>query len=332
MSGSSTTTGTSESKTEPWGPQKQGLKTAFTGALDGYKDANSAVAPDQFIAGMTPEQTDVFRQMLGYANGSAGNAAAAGNAGVGMIGMGANGLQGSLSGLEGFDPTKLNNTNSIIESATKYANNPAVDGMINAAMRDSRQQVRDVQLPGIGANAAVTGNTNSSRTGIAEGLVERGLAQQTADTSANIRGSMFDKGLELAQSGADSNNASTLAALNARGALSGSAYSSGADGVSKSINDQGNLFAMANMGGAGLQQGKQLTLDNLLAQYQSKVSSPFDAEKGLMSIFGTNNWGGTTTGTTTSSTTPSAWQVAGGILGGIGSLASGAGSMGFKPF
>jgi hypothetical protein len=193
-----------------------------------------------------------------------------------------------------------------------------------------KQSVRDVALPGISANAALTGNTNSSRTGVAEGLVNRALANQTADTSANIRGALYDKGLDLATNEAMSNNASTLDALKSRGALGGDAFASGGAGVSGSIADRGNLYQLANAGGAGLQGGNQLSLDNLLQQYQSKVSSPFDAEKQLMQIIGTNSWGSNST--TTASQTPSAWQVAGGLLGAAGSAAKGLGSMGFMPF
>lgn len=319
-----------QSSTTPWKPQGDALKTAFSGATADYKAVNGTAAPADFVAGMTPEQLSTFRSMLGYSGSGASNADSAGNAGVGMLSTGADAVGGALSGLAGFDPSRAYNTDSIIAKANQYANNPAADGMVDAAMRDARNSVRDVVLPGISSNAALTGNTNSSRTGVAEGLVNRDLANKTADTSANIRGALFDKGLDLGTNEAMANNASTLDALKSRGALGGQAYTSGAGGVSQSIADRGNLFSLANAGGAGLQGADQLTLDNLLQQYQSKVSSPFDAEKQLMQIIGTNSWGSNTTGTQT--TTPSAWQVAGGLLGAAGSAAKGLGGMGFMPF
>jgi hypothetical protein len=336
MSGSSKQEQTSNSKsvTNPWDPQAGALKTAFSGASDAYKQANSAVAPTDFVAGMTPEQLSTFRNMLGYASNGTDNANAAGDAGVGMLSAGAGGVQGALSDLDAFNPANTYNTDAVLSKARQYADNPAVSGMVDSAMRDAKQSVRDVVLPGISANAALSGNTNSSRTGIAEGLVERGLAQKTADVSSDLRGQLYDRGLELGTNELQENNASVLDALKSRGALGSEAFAQGGEGVSRSISDQGNLFSLAGAGGSGLQGADQLNLDNLLARYQSSVSSPFDAEQALMSIIGTNNWGGTTksSGTSTTTATPSAWQVIGGLMGAAGSGAKGLGSMGFTPF
>jgi hypothetical protein len=117
---------------------------------------------------MNPDQLATFRSMLGYANGS--NVASANNAtGDALATPAPTGLQGALSGLMGYKPTDATDQN--IADATKYANNPAIDGMVNAAMRDALNQVRDVTLPGIDRAAAISGNVNNSRAGIAQGLV-----------------------------------------------------------------------------------------------------------------------------------------------------------------
>lgn len=256
--------------------------------------------------------------MLGYANN---NNVSAANAATGdaLAGSGTAGATGALSGLMNFNPGDA--TDSNITNASKYADNPALSGMVDATMRDARRQVSEQALPGIDRAAAVTGNTNNSRAGIAQGLVERGLAEKTADVSAGLRGDAFNHGLDLASTDNRFNTSAMLDALSRAGGLGGSLAGAGVAARSGSIADRGALFDMANMGGAGVQAAGQASLDNTNARYQSAVNSPFDALRNYMSIIGSNNWGSQGSSTTTS--TPSAWQIIGGLMGAGGSLARG---------
>jgi hypothetical protein len=321
MSGSQkqTTTQNQSTKTAPWAPQANAITTAFDGAKAALGQASGVQAPTDFVAGMTPEQMNTFRSMLGFAgtNGVSAENLASGNA---LAGAGTAGATGALSQLLGFNPGGARD--AIIGDANKYADNPAISGMVDAAMRDARNQVRDVTLPGIDRAAAVSGNVNNSRTGIAQGLVERELAGKAADVSANLRGAAYDKGLDL---GAMTNVQAVMDSLKSAGSLGGNLAQLGIGARSGSINDQKGVFDIANAGGAGLQADQQLTLDNLLARYQSGTTSPFDALKEYMSIVGSNNWGSesTSTGTSTTKSTPSAWQVIGGLMGAAGSMIPG---------
>jgi hypothetical protein len=331
MSGSSTQEKQSTQQTSPWGPQAGALTSAFANAQDAYGKASTATAPTDFVAGMTPEQLSNFRNAIGYANGNTQpeqNAAT----GAALSSAGTAASTGALSGLSSFDPTKANNPAALIEAANKYASGQDIDSQVNNAMLNARQTARDVTLPGIEQNAALTGNTNSSRTGIAQGLVERGLAQQSTDLGASLRSKAFSDGLTLASNNAQQNNAQSLGALSTAASAGTNAANSGVAAGSQSIADKNSLLGIANDGGAGLQGSNQLTLDNLLKQYQSSVSSPYDALNGLMGIIGSNNWGSNSTGTETTTKTPSAYEIIGGLLGAGGSLASGAGSLGWRPF
>jgi hypothetical protein len=329
MSGSSKQTQNQSSETSPWAPQASALQTAFSGAQGALSQAQSAKAPTDFTAQMTPEQLSTFRSMLGYANGS--NVASSNNAtGDALANAGTAGLQGALSGLLGYKPTDA--TDSNIANATKYANNPAISDMTAAAMRDATQEAHDVTLPAIDRAASVTGNVNNSRAGIANGLVERGLAQKAGDISANLRGTAYDAGLNRASADNQFNVSSLLSSLNNAGSLAGGAAAAGVGARSGSISDAGNLFNIAGTGGSGLQAADQARLTNQEQQYEAATNDPFAALKNYMSIVGANNFGSSTTGTSSTTSTPSAWQVIGGLLGAAGSGAKTAGSLGWTPF
>jgi hypothetical protein len=321
--GSSTQQTQQSSQTTPWAPQAGALTSAFTNAGTAYDKASQAVAPTDFTAQFTPDQLKTFQQMLGYSGNSA-VPDAAGNASTAMTGAGSTATQGALSGLGSYDPTKLNNTGSLIDSANQFVAGQDINGQVANSMLPALQQARDVTMPGIEQNAAMTGNTNSTRTGIADGLVQRGLAEQAQNLGATLRNNSFNTGLQLASSNANSNNTLGLGALTGAASAGTNAVNSGVNAGSSSINDQGNLYSLANSAGAGEQAADQAKLTNEQQQFQSQTQSPYAALNGLMSIIGSNNWGGNTTGTSTTTKTPSAWDVIGGLLSAGGQAAGAA--------
>jgi hypothetical protein len=307
--------------TDPWAPQQGYLTQGFNQAAGALTKAQGAPDPTGFVAQMTPDQLSTFQRMLGFGtNSNAG--AAQGAAGNSLTNAGVGGVQNAITGYTNFDPSATNSVDNAIAGGNKYSAGLDIPGQVNAAMRDARQQVGDVTLPGIEANAAVNGNTNSSRTGVAQGLVERGLAQQAGDLSATLRNSAFNTGAALSTDIAGQNNASKLAALGGAAGAGGAAAGTGINALGQSVNTQGGLYDIANQGGAGEQANTQLGYDASNAAHQYGVNSPFDALNNYWKIVGSNNWGGQTQGTqsTQTTTTPSAWQVIGGLLGAGGSL------------
>jgi hypothetical protein len=311
--GSSTQETSKNENTTPWAPQAAALTDAFGKAQTAYGQASQAQAPTDFVAQFTPDQLGVFKSMLGYGTGtSTAGTSTTGNA---LQTAGTNATQGALSGLTNYDPTKLNNTQSISDAANQYVSGQNIDAQVNNAMLNARQTARDVTLPGIDQNAAITGNANSSRAGIAQGLVERGLAQQSADLGASLRSQAYQQGLQLASNNANANNTNSLGALTGAAGAGTNAANSGVNASSSAINDQKGLYDLATGGASGQQQAQQANLDNQNAQFQSGTQSPYAALQGLMGIIGANNWGGQTTGTSTTTKTPSAFETIGGLLG-----------------
>jgi hypothetical protein len=299
--------------TDPWAPQAAALQTAFTGAQGALTQASGVKAPTDYVAGMDPAAIAAFQQMiqqggnLGIPGTQASTAGTLQQAGTGGVG-------GALNGLQGYDPTKLNNTGSLVDAANRYVSGQNIDGQVNDAMLNARQTARDVTMPGIEQNAAIGGNTNSSRTGIADGLVQRGLAEQATNLGATLRNNAFGTGLALASNNAQANNNSQVGALTAQGAIGNTAANTGVGAGTQSVANQGALTSEAAAGGAGMTAATQAQLDNIIQQYQSGVSSPFDALKQYMGVVGTNNWGSATQGDTTETKTPSAWDTISGLM------------------
>lgn len=321
MSGSAKeqTTGTSSSQTSPWAPQATDLSNLMTQANPALAQSQTAKAPTDFTAQFTPDQLSTFQQMLGYAGNSTVPQTAA-NAGAAITGSGSDAVTGALTKLGAFNPTDP--TASNIADANQYVAGANIPGQVQNAMLAANQNARDVTLPGIDSAAGITGNTNSSRTGIGQGIVSRGLDEQAADLSSALTGQTYNAGLDRAQSGNQFNTNAILQALQTAGTVGNTAVGTGVGAGSSSIADQGTLFNMANTAGAGEQASNQADLTNQAQKFNSDVTSPFAALQAYLATIGSQNYGSSTTGTSdsTKTTTPSAWQVAGGLLGAGGSL------------
>jgi hypothetical protein len=230
------------------------------------------------------------------------------------------GLTGALDTLGGFRPS--GSVDSNINAAGRYADNPFIGGQVDATMRDARRQVSEQELPGIAASSAVTGNVNSSRRALAEGVVERGLADKTADVSSQLRGDAYARGLDLAQRGSEFNDTSALDAARSRGALGSSTVGTGLGALGQSLDQQAGLFGLAGQGGAGLQQGSQLGLDNSRGRSEYSTDRLNQMLQQYYGVIGGNNWGGSSTGTqnTTTTSSPGGWSVLGGLMNAGGNV------------
>lgn len=276
---------------------------------------------------MTPDQLSVFSQMLGLGTGQTGATNSNVGTGTGMVGAGATGAEGALSALGGFNPAATNNAAANIAGGVNYANSLDIPGAVRNAMLPAMQTARDVTNPGIEANAAGTGNINSSRTGIAQGLVDRGLSEQAGGLASDMFNNAFTTGAGLTSNTNTANNNSTLSAMEA--ALSGGTgmAATGSGVAGSGVTDTTNALNTALTGASGPQANTQLGLQNQLQQFQSATSSPFTALQNLMSIIGTQNWGGTQQGQSTTTSTPSAMSTIGGLMGAGGSLLGSSGGV-----
>jgi hypothetical protein len=310
----------SETTTKPLKWQATHVKNAFNQSQDALGQAQGATAPDGFVAQFTPEQVAVFQKMMGY-----GTQTTAGDTGGALSQGGVNAALGGLSDAGTFVPK--GGTDYNIGAASQYADNPYMSGMVDAAMRDARRGVSEEALPQVARTAALTGNVNSNRRAISEGILARGLAEKTADVSAGLRGDAYGEGLKLAQTEANASNDATLKAMLARISGGNTAAGVGVD----ALKAQGDIYDIAGKGVAGQINAAQAPLNEQMASYQFDTNSPFDALNNYYNIIGARNWGGqsNTTGTTntTQTSTPSTMDTIGKAVSTGGALF---GSSGFN--
>ena len=329
----STQTTQQQSSTTPWAPQAAALQTGFDAAGKALTQSQAAAAngaPTNYTAAFDPALIGQFQSMINYANNN--NTGALSNAGNTAATSGANASSAALTQLLGYDPTKLNNSQSLIDQANSYVAGQNIPAQVKSAMQNATETARDVTLPGIGQNAALSGNASSSRRGIAEGLVQRGLAEQSANLENALTGQAFGQGLSLASSNANANNQAALAAATGAANAGTGALSAGSGAVNNAIEGQGDLFGIGSNAGQGLTAAKQAELDNQLQRYQAGVNNPYASLIPYMHLVGSQMYGSNSTGTATQQSDPGALGIVGGLLGGAGSIFGGLGGLGWQPF
>lgn len=257
--------------------------------------------------------------MLGFANSDA-TPDKIGAVGDRLTNSGVAGSTGAIDRLMAFSPT--GGVDSNIAAADKYANNPAMDGMVKAAMRDAERSVYEGQLPASARNAAMSNNTLGSKRAIRDGIIQRGLADKTADVSANLRGDSWNRGLSLAETGRQFDNSAVMDAMAKAGGLSSDITKTGVASLDQQLAQRASLFDMANKAGAGLREGDQSALDaaRLGTEYQNQ--NIWDNLAKYYAIIGDKSWGGNSTqvGNSSKVEDPGALAKAGAAVGTMGQL------------
>lgn len=349
------------SQTAPWAPQQQPVMNVIGSAND---ILNSQKGTSQYngplYANLNPTEQNGLQNLYGNgqnAIGTGGALTASGMAGVGGLGTAtgaatdlANGnfqhadttagrtaasnvpyaMNGANYGLgSALGITNGNTTGSNVSAAGQYANNPYLNGQIDAASRDITRNLGENVLPGLNLAAAHGDNLNSSRAGAAEAIARRGASDQIGDISAQMRGQAYSQGLSLAEQARQANISGNLGAASAGNSMvntgiSGQTASNQANQTDLGIQAAGAglLTGAANVGsgmatagnnlgvsGAGqqLQAGQTWQADNQAqnqADYQKwamNQQAPWTTLGNASNIIQGRNWGSTsdTTGNTT---------------------------------
>jgi hypothetical protein len=325
--GGSTTTKSSETtETGPSKFQLPYLQGAFNAAQGAFNSSSGTpFYKGDLYAGMTEEAKASLDALKGYASGTglatAGQLSSIGQNLAGYAGKAGSTLDQYLAEASA-DPTQ-----ATIDAAGKYAANPQLDAMIDANSRDVVRNLNEQTLPTLNRAASGTGNINSSRAGVAEGIARRGAEDRVADISATLRGDAYNRGLSLAQNDRNTRLGALGTAASAYSGLAGQGIGALQAGAATGYGAYDQILG-ANEAEQADNQGK---LDQDYAKWQGEDQRQWDLLNRYFGIVGANQWGqsGTSTGTSTQKTSQ-------GLVGGLAGLAiTGAGiagGFGFKPF
>lgn len=318
MGGQKTETQTVENR-DPWGPSQPFLLSGLNEAqsiYDKQKAANDPGYTGNFVAQPTDLQTGGANSLMQFAGGvGADSAYKAFQAGDVMTNLGAQATSGSIGALNAF--ANRNATGQNIAAASQYANNPFMDSMVTAATRDATRNFNEVTTPGINMNAAAGGNLNSTRTGVAAGIAQRGLQDTIADTSAQLRGAAYQQGISASQQDA----AAAAAALGQAGQLGAGLTNAGIGSVNAGSNVAMNNANMFNIGNTLATANNQAPIDNALAKLDYQNTQPWTNLNNYAGVaMGTGQMGGTSVSNSTQKTNPGMMGILGGGLGILGSF------------
>jgi len=246
----------------------------LTGTLS--NSINSALANPvyggQTYAGLDPLQTAYYNNagMLGgLANGYAGGALSGANTNY-------NNTADYGQRLNAFG-NYLQDPNAGMNFANNLANSPMTQGLVDASTRDITRNLFNNQLPALNRTAMGSGNTNSTRAGVAEGLMRSQAAENIGDMSANIRNNMFNTGLNQF-------NANVGQQANAINSIMNGNMNAMA-GMNNAMNFGTNANAMLSGAGGFMQNYNQGAMDDAAKQFYLAQTRPFDLASQYLGVF-----------------------------------------------
>ena len=319
--GSNKNSGSSTTSVAPWKTQQPYLKTGFNaaaGLYDKYMDYPSWYQGPLY-AGMNEMQQGAATGAGQYAIGQGmGLSQGMINDSQSYLGQTGNFLSAAnrMAGFNPADPTSQN-----IYNAGQYADNPYLNGAIDAASRDVTRNLTEDVLPGINRQAAGTGNTNSTRTGIAEGIALRGAQDRIGDIASTIRADAYNSGLNLSEQGRQANMQGTLSGQGMGLDALNTAIGRGMDMRNQGMQGTVNMFDILGRAGDQYQQDAQGYADANYTRWKGQYDQPWDLLSRYMGAVGGTNWGSTTKQTTDNGS--SNWMNA--LQGGIGGATAGLG-------
>lgn len=148
---------------------------------------------EDMVAGMNPAMLSAIGGMSNWSGGQGGDFLSM----LTQLGMDASG--GISQGMDWLSQSANRgpayNNGPDMSRVAGYANDPYMDSMISAALRDPARALTEQQLPAARMAQAMSGNTGSSRGAIGEAVLQRGFDDRAADVGAMMRGNAWNQGL-----------------------------------------------------------------------------------------------------------------------------------------
>jgi hypothetical protein len=304
-------------KTDPWKPQQPFITKAFGEAEQVYnKQKNAPLYNGDFTASYEGQDIGNLKAIRDWASTTGqGLVGTQATGGQDLFTRGSQALSEVDSSLEEF--ANKDWTSQHVTNANRYADNPHISDMVQAATRDAQRTFNEDTTRGINQNAAATGNGLSTRSGIAAGITQRGLSDFVGDTSATMRGDAWTSGLMMSQSDQQS-VLKSLMGDGGRGDLARDTVRIGSSMMNDALSNEAGLLGLQSSIAELLKGDKQSYLDNNMQKYEQRDSRASKNLANYYNIVGDKMWG--SEGFSQTKTQASPMATAGSIIGSIGSL------------
>jgi len=169
----------------PFNLAKPYISDMYSGGTDALNASlDTGYYSGDTYAGLNPTQLDALNSIEGTGRAGAADATNFMNRGRGFA-TNYSDLYNRASG-------------DMLGNAINYASANS-EPLLRNAMRNDYRNLMENQLPQTGLAASGTGNTNSSRRGVREAILERGYLDRQADTSASIQDDLIRRSMAAQQ-------------------------------------------------------------------------------------------------------------------------------------
>lgn len=289
--GSSKTTSTSTSTSQPWKVAIPMLEKALNSATELFDEQGGINSEwiDKELADLTPEMQQSVKDLISSSEvkDSLKSASEAAKSGL-------SGIESSNNLLQNLAKNGIN-ADQINDMSGKLYDSTLVQSQIDQVGKDVRDQL-GASIKGINQNATASGNMGSSRAGVAEGVAKGKAADAIAEGSANIQNSARQSAMNQAMSTLQGNQQTSLNAANQLGSLgvnSAQLQQSTANGYNQTLQNQ--------LTGSGIlqNQAQNVANNNWINKVGDKQAG-WDALSNYTNIVGgIGGMGGTSSGTAT---------------------------------
>lgn len=264
------------------------LDYGFEEAKRLYQGGAPEFFPGQTLASQNPFQTAAI-DSLGNFNPSAVDAYT--NIGNQFMG-GASGAMSTLGNIAGMQQGPQAQMMTMDQLA-QYQ--PMINQMVDASTRQGMRTYNEQFAPQLNAAAAASGNIGSSRAGIAQGIAQRGIAENAQNVGATAMNNLFNQGNQMNLANANLGQNFLNTQLNAATNL-GQFAGAGADMINQA--DASQLAGLqTNLAAGDIQQEfDQAKINDEMARYNYDQTKDMRFLQDYMNLI-QGNYGGTGTQT-----------------------------------
>jgi hypothetical protein len=278
----------------PWGPQSDQLKNIYGEAESLYGQGPQQYYPGQTVAGANPNMQNYFGGMGDYSQGGVGSGEFMQNQGRQLAG-GMDQSQGFYNEAMGnyFNPYASAKYNQQISDSVN--NNPVLNSQIQQGQQDINRNMQENILPSIAGGAVATGNTGSTRRGVAEGVAMRGAMEQGSDMATNMRSNAYNQGINQANNWASGEQFGQNRMFDAANMMN----QQGQFGSNQMAQGYGvGSQAYQDLLGAGMYERgvEQEGMNAERERFDFEQNAPWQNLNNYYNIVGSGNWGGTSAG------------------------------------